>query len=157
MGTWVGSPPGACPADDAVHGALVGAIGPGGSRDVSGRAVAVDSPGMHPSLLAAHGAAVPAPTGAAGVPVAQGALVPDGGICPADGTAGSLGWDCVADVWTDVLSGTAFGSRFQLKREPKGKCCTTGNLDSTSALYILIIPWIVSNRSVRATERDEPY
>lgn len=34
----------------------------------------------------------------------------------------------------------AFGSRSQLNREPNGKCCTTGNLDSTSALYILIIP-----------------
>lgn len=64
MGTWVGSPPGACPVDDAAHGALVGAIGPGGSRDVSGREVG-GSPGVHPSLFAAHGAAVPAPAGGA--------------------------------------------------------------------------------------------
>jgi len=28
----------------------------------------------------------------------------------------------------------------QGKRLPKSKCCTTGNLPSTSALYILIMP-----------------
>jgi len=35
----------------------------------------------------------------------------------------------------------ALGSRSQLKREPKRKCWTTGNLERTSALYILIMPW----------------
>jgi hypothetical protein len=34
----------------------------------------------------------------------------------------------------------ALGSGVQLNREPKGKCWTTGNLDNTSALYILIMP-----------------
>lgn len=37
----------------------------------------------------------------------------------------------------------ASGSWSQLKSEPNLKCCTTGNLDRTSALYILIIPWPV--------------
>lgn len=34
------------------------------------------------------------------------------------------------------------GSRSQRKREPIGKCCTTGNLERTSALYIFIMPCI---------------
>lgn len=36
----------------------------------------------------------------------------------------------------------AAGSGVQLKREPKGKCWTTGNFERTSALYILIMPWV---------------
>lgn len=49
------------------------------------------------------------------------------------------GW---LDAWADDTGGgIAFGSRSQLKREPKRKCWTTGNLERTSALYILIIPW----------------
>lgn len=36
----------------------------------------------------------------------------------------------------------ALGSWSQLKREPKRKCWTTGNLERTSALYILIMPWV---------------
>jgi len=47
---------------------------------------------------------------------------------------------CVVD--TGLAESTAFGSCSQLKREPKGKCCTTGNFDKTSALYILIIPFV---------------
>jgi hypothetical protein len=43
-------------------------------------------------------------------------------------------------VWA-VLTGTfASGSRSKLKREPNGKCCTTGNLPSTSASYIFNMP-----------------
>ena len=34
----------------------------------------------------------------------------------------------------------ADGSGVQAKREPKGKCWTTGNLERTSALYIFIMP-----------------
>lgn len=40
------------------------------------------------------------------------------------------------------------GSCCQRNKEPKGKCWTTGNLDRTSALYILIMPLTrVSNAS----------
>lgn len=35
----------------------------------------------------------------------------------------------------------ALGSFSHLKREPKGKCWITGNLERTSALYILSIPY----------------
>lgn len=47
------------------------------------------------------------------------------------------GW---IDVFTEVGGGEAVGSSSQLNKDPNGKCCTTGNLDNTSALYILIIP-----------------
>jgi hypothetical protein len=49
--------------------------------------------------------------------------------------------DCGCDVvCTEVVGAGALGLRSQRKREPKGKCCTTGNLERTSALYILIMP-----------------
>ena len=51
-----------------------------------------------------------------------------------------MGW---LDAWTEAGGGVAFGSCSQLKREPKGKCWTTGNLERTSALYILSIPWMI--------------
>lgn len=35
----------------------------------------------------------------------------------------------------------ASGSCSQEKREPKWKCCTTGNFERTSAFNILIIPY----------------
>jgi hypothetical protein len=40
----------------------------------------------------------------------------------------------------DVGGGPASGSVVHSKRDPNGKCWTTGNLDKTSALYILIMP-----------------
>lgn len=43
-------------------------------------------------------------------------------------------------VWTVAWIFFAFGSGAKEKREPKGKCWTTGNLERTSALYILIMP-----------------
>lgn len=49
--------------------------------------------------------------------------------------------DAAAMLWVVGGGGTALGSRSQLSKDPKGKCCTTGNLDSTSALYILIMPY----------------
>lgn len=44
------------------------------------------------------------------------------------------------EVWTDVDGLAALGSVSHLKRDPNRKCWTTGNLDKTSALYILIMP-----------------
>lgn len=145
MGVW----------EDA-QGALVGAMGPGGILEVSGidggilDVLPVAVP-VGTSLLApAHGAAV-APIGGAdpipGPAVAHGALVPDPGIGlaevvedgPASGATGRAWGPDV--VWTVVGGATAFGSRSKLKRDPNGKCCTTGNLERTSALYILIMPW----------------
>lgn len=132
----------------------MGAIGPGGSRDLPGR-VALE-PGESgaggPSLLvAAQGAAV-GPIGGARAPapapaVAHGAFVPlsiFGRAVAEDGgpESGITGRPCGPDVVCTVDGGaTAYGSRSQLNKEPNGKCCTTGNLDKTSALYILIMPW----------------
>lgn len=81
------------------HGALVGAIGPGGNLEVSGRDVTGGTLDVFadaippPSLLAAaHGAAVPPVGGAAAavLPAAQGALDPDSadGAGRADGGPG---------------------------------------------------------------------
>lgn len=44
------------------------------------------------------------------------------------------------EVCTLAWMAGAEGSGVQAKSEPKGKCWTTGNLERTSALYILIIP-----------------
>lgn len=148
QGALVGpSPPGGGGGGRALaQGALVGAIEPGGRREVSGRVAGAPDDSI--GLPVAHGAAV-GPMGGARVldpDVVQGALVPapalgraledDGG--PASGTTGR---PCGPDVvWTVVVGIAAFGSRSKLKRDPKGKCCTTGNFDKTSALYILIIP-----------------
>jgi hypothetical protein len=52
-----------------------------------------------------------------------------------------LGW---LEVWTLARICWAAGSFSHAKREPKGKCWTTGNLERTSTLYILIMPWEVS-------------
>ena len=115
----------------------MGAIGPGGNRDVSVSDVGIGAldGGTAGPRAAAQGAAVP-PGGGAVVAVAQGALVPG----PAAAGAFGRGWD-VDEVCAVCGGGIALGSRSQLKREPKGKCCTTGNLERTSALYILIMPW----------------
>jgi len=140
------SPPGGGGACEAAQGALVlGAIGPGGSREVSGRAVF--EAGGTSLRAAAHGAAVfpiggtrdPAPA------VAHGALVPASIVgravvdeAPPSGTAGRASGP---DVECTVVGGArALGSRAQLNKEPKGKCCTTGYLDKTSALYIFTMP-----------------
>ena len=64
------------------HGARVGAIGPRGNLEVSGRTGGILDDVLAPPLLAvvAHGAAVP-PAGALPA-VAQGALVPEStGVC----------------------------------------------------------------------------
>jgi hypothetical protein len=46
----------------------------------------------------------------------------------------------VASPAADVA---ASGSRSHENRDPKGKCWTTGNFDSTSALNILIMPLLI--------------
>lgn len=130
MSPWGSAAPAAGPGAAFAHGALVGAIGPDGSREVSGRV----GPLVGPRAVA-QGAAVPLVGGTA-CDVAHGALVPGPETWGASVCRG-----CGADeVWTVDGWGMAFGSRSQLNKEPKGKCCTTGNLDSTSALYILIMP-----------------
>lgn len=129
------------------HGALVGAIGPGGKRDVSGRDEADVDVGVA-SFLAAHGAAV-GPIGVAlvaGPDVAQGALVPESTFGRAVGPAelspiGATGRPCGPEVECAVVGGgTALGSRSKLNSDPKGKCWTTGNFERTSALYIFTMP-----------------
>lgn len=101
--------------------------------------------------LFAHGAAVPTPGTKPGVDVAllaHGAFVPSPDACVVRAEAFSrdkpgpsrMGW---LDAWTDVGGGLASGSWSQLKREPKRKCWTTGNLERTSASYILIMPFYI--------------
>ena len=112
------------------------------------------SPGR---AVALHGAVVATPDPPPGMPaaplewllpVAQGAPVParppDGTVPPrADGPIMLVlppigaGW---LDVCAEVGAGGALGSVSQLNKDPKGKCCTTGNLAKTSAAYILIMP-----------------
>lgn len=80
--------------------------------------------------------------GGTAVEVAQGALVPESGAgLEAVGVMFSVGFCEYEEVCGAVGGGTtAFGSWSQRKRDPNGKCCTTGNFESTSALYILIMP-----------------
>ena len=110
-----------------------------------GAAVPTPGPGIVVGLLA-HGAAVPIP--GSGIIIgllAHGAFFPSCGgggaraeAFSSDGLGPSLtGW---FDVCTEDGGGAALGSCSQLKREPKRKCWTTGNLERTSALYILTIP-----------------
>ena len=81
-----------------------------------------------------HGAAVPAaPPGGGRAMVG----VDEGGMF--ETREGGCDVECA-----DIVGAGALGLRSQRKREPKGKCCTTGNLERTSALYILIIPWRAS-------------
>ena len=49
-----------------------------------------------------------------------------------------VGWLVVCAV---VAGGAASGLRSKEKSEPNGKCCTTGNLDKTSASYIFSMPY----------------
>lgn len=126
-------------------------MGPG-VREVSGRVVFIlgrvvvvadGAGGVPPGGRAdAQGAVVAPGTAEPGCPpFAQGALVPVPGpgtdVAVGDGTA------CcdAAMLWVVGGGGTALGSRSQLSKDPNGKCCTTGNLESTSALYILIMPY----------------
>ena len=93
-----------------------------------------------PVRAAAHGAAVMGIP--AGPPAASGSR---GAGCREVGADGEvmlvdLGW---LEVWTLAWICFAAGSFSHAKREPKGKCWTTGNLERTSTLYILIIPWRV--------------
>ena len=125
----------------------MGAIGPGGSREVSVRVV----DGLLSFLPVAHGAAVgpiagtrdpvPAVTHGAFVPASTLGRAVEEGEAPASGTVGRA---CGPDVaWAVLGGGIALGSRSKLNRDPKGKCCTTGNFDKTSALYILIMPLVI--------------
>lgn len=128
-GAFVGpSTPGGERPDAAAQGALVGAMGPGVGkaagepcRSVVGRALELGS-------IDAHGTLVLAST--FGRTLADDAPI-----------SGWTGRACGPDVeWAVVAGAMALGSRSQLNREPNGKCCTTGNFDKTSALYILTIP-----------------
>ena len=92
--------------------------------------------------LPAHGAGIPTLGFGEGVDD-HWALVAGCGRADAwlmDGAATSCfcGW---LDACAELGGGMASGLRSQLKREPKRKCWTTGNLERTSALYILIIPF----------------
>jgi hypothetical protein len=116
------------------QGALVGWLTPLGT------------PG--PAAPLAHGAAVPmAPPG-----LADDDVVIMAGVSPTASGSRSAGcgravvvvdedddFGCEA-VWTVAWIFFAFGSGAKEKREPKGKCWTTGNLERTSALYIFIMP-----------------
>lgn len=74
----------ASPAGGFAHGALVGAIGPGGNLDVSGSEEEAEGGTLADAAQGtAVGAAAPVE-----IPVAHGALVPDPGPGPADGGAG---------------------------------------------------------------------
>jgi hypothetical protein len=73
------------------------------------------------------------------VAVAQGAAVP-----PLPGFSGGDIDDeaiCWFAICTDGWGVGASGSWSQENREPNRKCWTTGNLERTSALNILIIPF----------------
>lgn len=156
------SPPGGGGACLPAHGARVGAMGPGGNRDASGR-VAADGDIAAPAPLAVtHGAVVDLIGGAVSVPapaVAQGALVPNSTLGRAVGTAllpesGTTGRPCGPEVECTVVGGgIALGSRSKLNNDPKGKCWTTGNFDRTSALYIFTMPWkMVSSAQNKAKQ-----
>lgn len=106
----------------------------GGCRDTQAAAAAVTAPGCMFG-------------GVADGPVAQGAFVPCWGGRPPRCEIISCdedvvkSWDGWLEVWMEDGGGMAFGSWSQLKREPKRKCWTTGNLERTSALYIFIMPY----------------
>jgi hypothetical protein len=126
------------------HGARVGWFGPAGTLD--------------PDAFA-HGAAVMGmPLPAARGSRRGGCESRDGGALILGSAKGSRNPGCVPvrravgaefdgvtalgceEVCTLAWILGALGSAVQLKSEPKGKCWTTGNLESTSALYILIMP-----------------
>lgn len=141
VGPSPGLPEGACPAGRGiVIGFLNGALEPGGCLDV----VSVSGAKGPVPLAVAQGAAVPDTFGGGACEaVAHGACAP----APGAGAGAGLAWG-IEEEWAVDGGGTTFGSRSQLKRDPKGKCWTTGNLDRTSALYILIIPCIALSYSI---------
>ena len=142
-----GSPAFSATSDLFAQGAALPTPGPGTAVGLvaQGAAVPTSGPGIVLGLLA-HGAAVPIPgSGTIIGLLAHGAFVPSCGgggaraeAFSSDGLGPSLtGW---FDVCTEDGGGAALGSCSQLRREPKRKCWTTGNLERTSALYILTIP-----------------
>lgn len=126
-----------------------------------GRLAPAPGGGSREAVVDAHGAAVEAIPGPLPVAAfAQGALV-DGiplcgwafGICWAQGAAVPVelfmptpapeegGCCCACTLGPAEVA--ASGSRSHLKNFPKGKCCTTGNLPSTSASYIFNMPLLI--------------
>jgi hypothetical protein len=130
----------------AAHGAAVIGIPAGPPAAMGSR-----RPWGAPVRAVAHGAAV------MGIPVGPPAAIGSRGawVGAARGSR-SAGWRDVGaevdreedlgwlEVWTLARICWAAGSFSHAKREPKGKCWTTGNLERTSTLYILIMPWGVS-------------
>ena len=95
-------------------------------------------PPTKPATPGGRGVGVPE---AGGIPVAApgGGGLAVGGIMPiVVGGAAPAGWLAVCAV--GAAGAGASGSWAKEKREPKGKCWTTGNLERTSALYIFIMP-----------------
>lgn len=116
-----------------VQGARVGGMAVGVGRDAQGARVLAPTPADAVSgdgrAVDAHGAAVPA------MPAFRDPFVPFTGVMVV--ATGFDGWLATCLV---ILTGFASGSCSQLYKLPNGKCCTTGNLDTTSALYILSMP-----------------
>lgn len=84
------------------------------------------------------GGILAARTQGAAVPVAAAVCVI---VCPAFAVAAvAVGWLIMC---TPCVGAGAAGSTSHEKREPKGRCCTTGNFESTSALNILIMPLLI--------------
>lgn len=116
------------------QGARVGGIAVGVDREAQGARVlastpadAVDGDGR---VVEAHGAAVLA------MPAFRGPLVPF-----IDVMVVAVGFDGWLATCLVMLTGFASGSCSQLYKLPNGKCCTTGNLETTSALYIFSMPY----------------
>lgn len=127
------------------HGARVGWFGPAGTFGPDAFAHGAAVIGMPPAIGGARrGGWEVLDIGAHMFGSAKGSRnAADGPVCRAVGAefdgVTAFGWEEVCTLaW--ILG--ALGSGVQLKREPKGKCWTTGNLDKTSALYILIMPWV---------------
>ena len=118
---------------DDFHGARVGWLGPVGTDADAGSREGIRDD--------AHGAAVPPVAGIAPLPAANtpgSAMGSRNGGCGRDVGPFDLGWLAVCTLaWICW----AVGSRSQANNEPNGKCCTTGNLESTSAWYIFSIPY----------------
>lgn len=78
-----------------------------------------------------------------------------GAAVPAEGCGGAGAVDVAVAVVVLLLwagGAAALGSASHENREPNGKCCTTGNLDRTSALYILIMPLLILPHPSRIPE-----
>lgn len=116
------------------------AIGPAGNREVSATDPRFEVSWVRvPALGAEVDAMADIVCAFDALAAAQGACVTDPALDPGiDAPTPRVAGPGVASFAAG--GSTAFGSRSQLNREPNGKCCTTGNFDSTSALYILIMP-----------------